>query len=379
MDLSAQMPPAIDPGSWMLDDSRSDEFNGTMLDTVKWWAIDPCNYTDSIHHGYNWSGGCHFRPQNVSVVNGNAIITADYNSDSLNDSIPCYHYPNFYRFYSGGIQSKQVKMLGLGAVGSYSFGYYEMRAKLPGYYDVNSLPVGKGFMPTFWFYYQYWQGSCIKKHDEVDILEPDPSQYYDARTNVVGWHDENNACSVQKIGQASLTSANPLFDDFHKYAVELLPDRIVFYFDDQPFFSADTLASPQYTHSLDFSPYLAVVIDFQIGNNPYPPSDAPFPQFMYIDYFRYYRLKISQSALFQNYPNPVNTYTQITYSIATGSMDAFIKVYEATGHEIRSVQLTEKGRAKITLDCSSLKPGVYVYSLEVDKTLIGARKMIVIK
>ena len=94
----AQLPPLVNPDAWILNLSKSDEFNGSTLDTSKWWAIDPCNFTDSIHHGYNWSPSAYFRPQNVSLDSGNLIFTVDFNPDSLNDSVPCIHH-HLYRFY----------------------------------------------------------------------------------------------------------------------------------------------------------------------------------------------------------------------------------------------------------------------------------------
>ena len=338
----------LDPNAWILDTSQSDEFNGTALDTSKWWAIDPCNFTDSIYHGYNWGSGDHFRPQNVSVNNGNAVLTIDYNPDSLNDSVPCFHH-HLYRFYSGGIQSKQTREQGFDIRGNYSYGYYEMRAKLPGYYNANHQSVGTGFWPTFWFYYEHLQGPCNKKQDEVDILEPDAFQYYDARTNVVGLHDEDGMCVSHKIAQDSMRSATPLFEDYHKYAVESLPDKLIFYFDDQPFFSADTITSPQYTHSLNFPPYLSSSYECGVvSNNPYPLSDTPFPQFMNIDYFRYYQLKPdSQNIAFQNYPNPFKNTTEIIYNVLNSSTNPFINIYDMAGREIRSVYLTEKENQKL--------------------------------
>ena len=375
----AQKPPIEDPNAWILDTEKSDEFNGTALDTSKWWAINPCNFTDSIHHGYNWGSGDHFRPQNVSVSNGNVILTVDFNSDSLNDSIPCIHH-HLYRFYSGGIQTKQTMDPDYGIIGTYTYGYFEMKAKLPGYYNAMHQSVGTGFWPTFWFYYEHVKDSCNQKQDEVDILEPDGKQYYDARTNVVGLHDENGMCVSHKVAQDSMTSATPLFEDYHKYAVESFPDKLIFYFDDQPFFSIDTITSPQYVHALNFPPYLAVVMAPVVSDSPYPLSETPFPQFMTVDYFRYYRLKSdSQNTVLQNYPNPFKNTTQIIYNVLNASAQAFINVYDITGREIKSVYIAEKGKSKITLDCTDLKSGVYFYRLSVDNMIVDTKKMIVVK
>jgi len=381
--VSAQSPPEIHSGSWILDESNSDEFNGSSLDTSKWWQTDACTFTDSIRHGYNGEGAF-FNPGNVSVNDGNLILKIDYNPDSLDLSFPCTHF-HVYHFYSGGIMGKLINRgSGIGATGKCSYGYYEIRAKLPGYYDSNHEPVGYGFWPTFWFYYQYVENGCIIKHDEVDILEPGPTEYYDARTNVVGWHDENNLCHTTKVGQDSIKSAEPLFENYHKYAVEFFPDRIIFYYDDQPFFSADTLTSPEIKSSLDMPPFLTTVISLGAGGytRPGPLPDAPFPEFMYVDYFRYYYFipnNSSTNILFQNSPNPFFKSTDIEYEVDDDSQNSFINIYNLFGIKIKSVRLSERGVSKISLSSFEFDPGIYFYSLSVDDKVIDTKKMIILK
>jgi len=379
-DANAQVLPSQDPSSWILMASQSDEFDGSTLDTTKWWPVDPCNYTDSTGHGDNWSRGAFFRPQNVSLNNGNLVITIDYNPDSLSDSIPCIHH-HTYPFYSGGILSV-LKRNGhsLETRGNYSFGYYEMRAKLPGYYDSNHQPVGIGFTPTFWIYYQLWDTSCIVRHDEADILEPNASQYYDARTNVVGWHDEIGTCSVNKVGQDSVRSIHPLFEDYHTYSMMLMPDKIIFYFDDVPFYSADTISDPGYVHSLNMSPYLALIVNVQIGDNPAPMHDAPFPQYMYVDYVRYYQVKENNpwNQLFQNEPNPVMTTTKIPFHLEPGSVNPQLNICNILGKQIKSIPLSENEKS-VNIDCSDLSSGVYFYDLNINNATVGVKKMIVIR
>jgi beta-glucanase (GH16 family) len=385
INLHAQIPQVVLDDNLISDFTKSDEFNGSSLDTNKWFYIDACNDTDSIKHGFNWGGGEFCRPQNVSVGGGNLVLKVEYNPDSLDTLSPCLHHHS-YPFYSGGIMSALKKGAGdLGDIGNFSFGYYEMRAKLPGYYDSQHQPVGSGFMPTFWIYYQHWNNGCVDKHDEVDILEPDPYQYYDAKTNVAGWHDElQDTCGAKKIGQKYFESSTPLFEDFHKYGMELLPDKIVFFFDDEPFYSVDANASPEILHSLDMSPYLCVVINVQMGGflRPGPPPDAPIPQRMYVDYFRYYSMAedaMNMNVALQNSPNPVTGATEISCNIAPGTQQAALNIYSVTGALVKSFPLTEKGKSILTIFPSELQPGIYLYSLLTDGKSSQTRKMIVIK
>src|SRR5258708_6934824 len=82
----ASSQPTLHPDHWMLDASKSDEFSGSTLDTSKWWAIYPCEFTNGIPHGYNGTAGSFFRPENVSVNNGNLVFKVEYNPDTANDS-----------------------------------------------------------------------------------------------------------------------------------------------------------------------------------------------------------------------------------------------------------------------------------------------------
>jgi len=261
--VNGQIPPNLDD-NWKLNTTKSDEFNSTTLDNSKWDMLDPWNGV-----GYNWGGGQYFRPANVSVDGNNLQLKVE-------------DIPWSDKYYSGGVHSVDH---------NYSYGYFEIRAKLPGFYN-NGSPCGEGFWPAFWTYYvEHDVNGCRKVHDEIDILEPSGSQYADAKTNVCGWHDEHPDCNIDhiKIGEGTFTNSTPLFDNFHKYAVEWLPDRIIFYFDDQPFYF-------EYNHPKIVMKPQFVVIDQQIDGGlsvPYLNPNTPLPQYMSVDYFRYHELNYS--------------------------------------------------------------------------------------
>lgn len=268
--LYAQISPMNDR-SWIINKEKSDEFNEINLDTTKWDALDPPNKI-----GYNWGGGQYFTPMNVCFDGTNLCLKVD--TISQKDSIDGQYY------YSGGIQS---------ILPEYSYGYFEIRAKLPGFYR-DTIPCGEGFWPAFWTYYvEEDENRCRIIHDEIDILEPSGSQYARANVNVAGWHDEDYPnCRIFKVsGDLSYTHDKPLFEEFHKYALEWLPDRIIFYFDDEPF-------AAMFNHpKMKMKPQY-VVIDQQIDGylpEPYLRIDTPLPQFMTVDYFRYYEIDVSKT------------------------------------------------------------------------------------
>ncbi len=383
---TASSQPTADPDRWIHDSSKSDEFNGSDLDTTKWWQINACTFTNGIPHGYNGGDGAFFIPQNVSVESGNLVLKVDYNQDSLSDSFPCVHYSR-YPFYSGGIISTLTNGgPGVGGIGSYSYGYYEMRAKLPGYFDTNGHSIGQGFWPTFWLFYQYPGNGCMQVHDEFDIIDSGPDIYQSANAVGSGLSDENGACGADGTAtRPVLTGLNPLFAGYHKYALELRPDKVAFYFDDQPYYMEDTISYPWLAHALKINPYLALVVSMQMGGNlvePRPLSTTPFPIYMYIDYIRYYGLNPDYNPgnwLGQNFPNPTKNKTKIEYSVDMHSGPAFISIYNSFGFLLKSFPVFEKGKLNMSLDVSDMTSGIYFYSLTVDHRIYDTRKMIVIK
>jgi hypothetical protein len=376
--------PSAHPRQWVLDASLSDEFESTSLDTAKWWCWSPCFFTDSIIHGYVGGQGAFFIPDNVSLSNGNVVFKVMPNPDSLNMSYPCTH-SHVYPYYSGGIESVMSRPdTSIGPAGRFSFGYYEMRALLPGYYDSLGNSVGTGFDPVFWFYYQHVVGGCNVHHDEVDVLEP-AGNYYDARTNVVGWHDENNMCTSYKVGQDSMRSPVPLFLGYHTYAVELLPNHITFYFDDVPFFTADSTESAAVAHSLDMSPYLTVVMSVQMGGGvapPGPPAGTPWPQYMYVDYFRYYRYNddtLAGNFIYPDFQNPFSGSTEMHYHLNMNVHHASLELYSLQGIRLQSYPLAARGNGTIELNCSFVSKGVYICALVTEGVTADVKKIVVVK
>ena len=279
--MQGQIPPINDP-NWELVCSKSDEFNEIFLDETKWIAFDKSDYP--------WGGGYCFCDEQVYLDDGILYLRVD-KKEGYDPECKYHNVP----YYSGGIQSVDH---------DYSYGYFEIMAKLPGAY-INGRPNGKGFCSSFWTYYVEENDTCRLVHDEIDILEPSGIQYAEANKNVVGWHDEDPDCSIDhiKIGEFEYTYYQPLFIGYHKYAVEWLPDRIIYYFDDHPFYieydHPSMIMQPQY-----------VVIDQQMQSQVSVNENMPFPQYMMVDYFHYYELKencrrlltILNNSQFENYP-----------------------------------------------------------------------------
>jgi beta-glucanase (GH16 family) len=250
--------------NWYIDTGKSDEFNSTAINPNKWHVLD-CPSGDCC----NWGGGTAFEKGNTMDSAG--LLRFRVDGPGL-APIPCSRGT----YATGGIQSDSE---------NYTYGYYEIYAKLPGFYD-KGVPCGLKFWPTFWMAYQQFDTSCLVVGNEVDILEPNGTQYANGSTNVCGWWYLSGNCQSKK-NQGIYNSPVPLFTGFHKYAVETLPNAVIFYFDDVPFF--ENYNSP----TMIMHP-MRLYIDQQLQDTSikFNPN-TPFPQYYTIDYFRYYRLNLA--------------------------------------------------------------------------------------
>lgn len=83
--------------------------------------------------------------------------------------------------------------------------------------------------------------------------------------------------------------------------------------------------------------------------------------------------------LSQNFPNPFNSTTTISYQIKEGGL-VQLKVYDILGKEVATLVKEEqtKGNYSVNFDGSNLPSGVYMYTLRVNN-FIQNRKMILLK
>jgi hypothetical protein len=83
--------------------------------------------------------------------------------------------------------------------------------------------------------------------------------------------------------------------------------------------------------------------------------------------------------LYNNFPNPFNPVTTITYSIPEKSM-VLLKVYDILGKEAAVLvnELRTPGEYKIKLNSENLSSGVYFYNIEVNN-FTASKKMLLIK
>ena len=117
-----------------------------------------------------------------------------------------------------------------------------------------------------------------------------------------------------------------------------------------------------------------LLINLAVGGNwpGSPDGSTVFPQEMVIDYVRVYQDGVngldqesSDAKLEQNYPNPFDDYSSITFSLRE-EQHVLLEVYDALGRKVQT--LADKrfgpGSHQVGVEAKGLEPGLYSYRLQ---------------
>ena len=206
----------------------SDEFN-TAFDTTTWATVTPWNtHTDTIQTAY-------YDPSNVSLLNGSLRIT------SKNQASNGYAYTS--AFLTSSARPK------------FSYGYFEIRAK---------LPKGPGIWPAFWL-----TNDSTLEIDGLEMLGDRPSRIYQTL-------HENDSQIYQGVKDGPDYSA-----DFHTYGIDWQPGYVKWYI--------DGVCTASYVHAMPADP-LYICLNTAVGGTwPGAPTPATtFPVNYDIDYVHVY-------------------------------------------------------------------------------------------
>ena len=90
--------------------------------------------------------------------------------------------------------------------------------------------------------------------------------------------------------------------------------------------------------------------------------------------------KLSDQRLHQNFPNPFNSFTEISYTIYKPGF-VTLDVYDLQGRKIKTLvnEYQSANNHSVIFDGSELESGVYYYSLEVGKKFLETKKLIIIR
>ena len=212
-----------------------DEFNGTLLDTTKW---------------------------KVRGVGARAIAYVSEEAVQLQDG-----YLKLYALKKG--DSLLGSAVGTQGLFMTKYGYYECRAK---------LQKSKGVWGAFWI-----QSSEISKGEdpavygaEIDIMEC----FRKLGPNIVS-HNVHWAYGPHQQTTHGMQSYLPGLDTgFHRFGLEWLPGKYIFYVDGYKFYEVTKGIS-------NINEYL--VLSMEYPNNKEEITETIFPDVFLVDYVRVYR------------------------------------------------------------------------------------------
>ena len=275
--LSLDNTPAIssDPSSWRL--VWSDEFNtsaGTAPNASVWGQEVGDGTANGIAGWGNseleyYTGGT----ENVSTDgNGNLQITVK----EADGSLLCYYGPCEYT--SARLLTKN----------RFEVAYGRVEARI-------RVPQGAGLWPAFWMLGTDIDQVNWPQTGEIDIME-----FVGRRPNEVfgtlhgpGYSGGQSYGRVHDLG-------GPVSDAFHVFAVEWQPDRIVWFIDGIPYFTATPDDAFLQDKQWVFNHPFFLLLNVAIGGNFGGPvgAETTFPQSMLVDYVRLYQTR-TPSVTFQ--------------------------------------------------------------------------------
>jgi beta-glucanase (GH16 family) len=156
-----------------------------------------------------------------------------------------------------------------------AYGRFEARIK---------LPRGQGIWPAFWLLGDDIGSAGWPDCGEVDIMENRGQQPTVNRGSLHGPGYSGGANHGHEVDMGVDLSA-----DFHTYAIEWDPGRIVFEIDDQAYFTATPADLPDGTDWVYDHPQF-IILNVAVGGNFVgdPDGSTQFPQTMLVDHVRVY-------------------------------------------------------------------------------------------
>lgn len=198
---AAERAPFGHTGDWNL--VFEDDFAGRDLDESKWvrcYWWDAAGCTNLGNAELQW-----YLPDNVSVEDGNLILRARPELTAR---------PGAVYGYSSGIvttgrltydRTPPTKF-------EFQYGYVEIRAR---------VPAGKGLWPAFWLLPV--NQTSLPEIDVMEVLGHEPDVLH------LNFHYRDDIGRKRNVGTS--VPAPDLSLDWHVYAVDWSPERIVWYFD----------------------------------------------------------------------------------------------------------------------------------------------------
>jgi len=280
------------------------------------------------------------RTDNVFIDNGNLVLkvreeTYSCPSSALNQW-GCARQDNLgipYEYTSGWVETN--------ATYNIQYGYLESRVK---------LPYGKGFWPAYWTF--VGTGVSGTNAAEIDIFEMLGSHSTSELTTNYH-HDYCSSSRPDYTGgscpqlpshyEKSAPTGFSWDQQWHTYAVEWSPSKIIWYVDGFPIRTFNQTGQTDPATGMPIYPIdpVRIILNFAIEPWSLPDNTTPFPSEMRVDYVRVYQLDNSQCSTtdmnvcnynFSTHDNKVKKNVIIgngtcTNSLSTGD-DVYIRASE---------------------------------------------------
>lgn len=333
-----------------------DEFNGTELDTSRWSYM----IGDGSQYGIpGWGNNelQYYREQNVTVSEGMLHITAKQES-----------------FGGKGYTSGRIRSI---HKGDWTYGRFEFRAK---------LPRGQGFWPAIWMLptdevYGGWAAS-----GEIDIME---NVGYEPSTVHGTLHFGSSWPNNQYKGAPYETTGWPFWREFYDFALEWEEGEIRWYVNNTLFqtLGEGDWESKGYEFPAPFNQRFHLLLNVAVGGNwpGNPDGTTEFPQEMTVDYVKVYKdattgvdTKASGFQLKQNFPNPVDGHSVISFTLPVRE-HVILDLYDSVGRKVKTLldQARDQGRHQVRINSKILDPGLYTYRIQAGNHL-ASRQMIIL-
>ena len=222
--------------TWVLEAQSSDEFSGSELDTLKWnkglW--------------YSTSGQLAFKNSNITVADGNLLLTAK--TESYNGKA----------YTIGAVESK------FDIPGHNS--YVEVRAKV--------LTSSANVLSAIWMQSSPLSSS-LDPNPEIDIMESFNFNQYSQALHL--WHTTNGHTA---LGGYNWNTGVDISLDYHLYKLERINGKLKFYFDGVLTWET----SPADQSFYDLGRHMVLSLEGHLGT----PNAAQLPKSFLVDYVRTY-------------------------------------------------------------------------------------------
>jgi len=339
----------------------SDEFEGSEVNMDN-WSFQIGDGTSEGIPGWGNNELEYYRAENATVDSGYLIITAKKEN------------------YGG----KNYTSARLRTIHKADFLYGKFKARI-------KLPRGQGMWPAFWMlptdqFYGGWAAS-----GEIDIMEAVniPTEIH-GTIHYGGEWPEN-----VKSGAGYTGGGTDFSEDFHIYTFEWRPTELKWYVDGNLFSTKTSWWSSGGDYPAPFDKPFHLIVNLAVGGNwPGAPDESTeFPQSLFIDWIRVYQLEdttgiensddlkvlSNRFVLDQNYPNPYNSRTIISYQLKTKSA-VTLTIYNLAGREVKKLINAQQnaGKHSVSFDATNFASGIYFYKLKAG-SFEQSRKMILLR